>query len=146
MADIISNVFLQDLSEKKINFNTDVLKCAFFVGAFNAETLRDVVSYNDITVNEATQQYGYITGGLSVTGNVVTLDTVLNELIYDIDDIIYDNNGGTFDTIRYGVLYNTSNSNRCIYVFDFGGDKVIGDGSKFRILIDANGLIRVKQA
>lgn len=143
MADIIPNVFLKDQADKKIDFVNDSMKVAFMTGLFDESTLRATTNFTEIQSNQYTAQYGYVAGGYAVTGK--TLTVVGDEIVYNMDDIAMYVSGGNMGPIRYAVMYNTTNSGRLVYVFDFGEDKTVVDGAQFKIKIDANGLMKSKQ-
>ena len=145
MADIIPNIFLKDQAEKNVNFPVDIMKVVLLSGTYDECYLRDVVSFHDISGYEVRPLYGYPQGGLPVTNTTITMNTQLNEIIYDMTDVSMTVNGGTFGPVRYGVLYDLNSSNHLVYIFDFGGDKTVNDGASFKIQIDANGLMKAKQ-
>jgi len=145
MADIIPNIFLKDQAEKNVDFVNDEMKVALLSGTYNDCLLRDVISFDEISSNEIPEMYGYYTGGFNVVNKTIVVDTTDNSIVYDMDDVGMTVVGGTLGPVRYGVLYDTTNSNHLIYVFDFGEDKTVNDGANFKIKIDENGLMKAKQ-
>lgn len=145
MADVIPNIFLQDQAEKKIDFANDEMKVALLTGTYNECTLRETTSFDQIASKEVAALYGYTQGGLVVNGKTVTVDTDEDALVYDMNDVGMTVGGGTFGPVRYGVLYDQTNSNHLVYVFDFGEDKTVNDGADFKIKIDDEGLMKARQ-
>jgi hypothetical protein len=145
MADIIPNVFLKNQADKNINFSTDIMKVAFISGTYNEGALRTIHSYNQLSAYEVSAVYGYPQGGLPVGGKTVVVDTDKDELVYDMHDVGMTVSGGTFGPVRYGVLYDITDYNTIVYIFDFGADKTVNDGAMFKIKINDDGLMRAKQ-
>ena len=145
MSDVIPNIFIHDQAGKLVDFENDDMKVALFSGTYDECVLRDKVSYDDIAQYEVSPMYGYPQGGLTVVSKSVTTDNDANEIIYDISDVGMTVSGGTFGPVRYGVLYNITNSNHLVYIFDFGEDRTVNDGAQFKIQIDPNGLLKAKQ-
>ena len=145
MADIIPNIFLKDQAEKLVDFANDNMKVALLSGAYNECTLRESTSFDQFSANEIPALYGYPQGGFPVGGKTVTVNTEENTIVYDMNDVGMTVAGGTFGPVRYGILYDTSNSNHLVYIFDFGEDKTVNDGAQFKINIDDGGLMKAKQ-
>lgn len=145
MADIIPNIFLKDQAEKNVDFVNDEMKVALLSGTYNDCLLRDVISFDEISGNEISEEYGYHLGGFNVVNKTVVVDTTDNSIVYNMNDVGMTVNGGTLGPTRYGVLYDITNNNHLVYVFDFGEDKTVNDGANFKIKIDENGLMKAKQ-
>lgn len=145
MSDVIPNIFLIDQAEKKVDFVQDEMKIAFMSGTYDECGLRETVKFSDIQYREVSASNGYIKGGLPVYGKTLTVNTESDELIYDMDDVYVTISGGTFGPTRYGVVYDLDNEDHLIYIFDFGEDKTVNDGAKFKIKIDDSGLMKAKQ-
>lgn len=145
MADVIPDIFLYDQAIKKSDFLNDDMRIAFLSGTYSDCALRETISFSELSGCEVSGSNGYTPGGLLVKGQSVTVDTNTNELIYNIDDIYMTVSGGTFGPTRYGAIYDLSNDDHLVYVFDFGEDKTVNDGAKFKIKIDDAGLMKAKQ-
>lgn len=145
MADVIPTIFLKDQAEKKIDFANDSMKIALLTGTYNVCTLRETTSFDEISSNEVVSLYGYPLGGFPIGGKTVTVNTDEDSIVYNMNDVGMTVAGGTFGPVRYGVLYDTSNNNHLVYVFDFGEDKTVNDGAQFKIQIDDNGLMKARQ-
>ena len=145
MADIIPNIFPHDQAKKIVDFENDTMKVALLNKTYNECTLRNATSFDEFVLDEAPALYGYPLGGFPVGGKTVTIDTDKNEVVYDMNDVGMTVSGGTFGPVRYGVLYNLSNNNHLVYIFDFLEDKLVNDGAQFKIKIDDNGLMKAKQ-
>lgn len=139
MANIIPNIFLTDLPQKKIDFENDVIKIALFTNSYDPAALKNVVSYNDIMANELANP-SYVKGGYEVTGCKVNKN--LNDVTYDIDDIQIVAGNTSFTPVRYAVMYNTSNNNNLIYVIDFDKLITVHAAGILKINIDAAGILR----
>lgn len=145
MADIIPNIFLKDQAEKNVDFVNDDMKVALLSGTYNDCILRDVVSFDQISSNELSESYGYHIGGFNVINKTLVINNIDNSIVYDMDDVGMTVTGGTLGPTRYGVLYDITNDNHLVYVFDFGEDKTVNDGANFKIRIDDKGLMKAKQ-
>ncbi len=145
MSDVIPDIFLFDQAIKKSDFVNDDMKVAFLSGTYDECGLRETVSFADISGCEVSGSNGYTNGGLLIKGQTVVVNPDSNELIYNIDDIYMTVSGGAFGPTRYGAIYDLSNDNHLVYIFDFGEDKTVDDGAKFMIKIDDAGLMKAKQ-
>ena len=145
MADIIPNIFLKDQAEKHIDFVADTMKVALLSGTYDNCKLREKNKYDDISADEISQHYGYVSGGFNVYHKTVTVDTKTDSVLYDMGDVGMTVSGGTLGPVRYGALYDLSNDNHLVYLFDFGEDKMVNDGASFKIKIDDGGLMKAKQ-
>ena len=143
MADIIPNIFIKDQAEKLVDFANDEMKVALLSGTCSECTFREATSYDEFVSMEIDALYGYPQGGFPVGGKTITVNT--DEIVYDMNDVGMTVAGGTFGPVRYGMLYDTSNSNHLVYIFDFGEDKTVNDGAQFKIKIDDDGLMKAKQ-
>lgn len=145
MSDIIPNIFLKDISNGNINYVDDHMNIALCSGTFNGCHLRDIETYNQLSQFELSNKFGYTTGGIHVSNKSINTNAMLNEVVYDMDDVSMTVSGGNLGPIRYGVLYNTVNANHNVYIFDFLEDKYVNDGAQFKIKIDDGGLMKSKQ-
>lgn len=144
MSDIIPQYFLYQLSTKKVDFDLDNFKCMLCSGAFNDVFLRDVQTYADVSANECVGG-SYIAGGVETSGTSAIVDNNNNKVLYFCDDIIFSAIGGNIESARYGVLYDSDADNTIVYIFDFGENKTIFDGSNLIIKLDENGFIKLYQ-
>ena len=144
MSDVIPNIFLIVQAAKKVDFVNDEMKMVFLSGTYDECFVRDAQSFSDISQYEVSG-LSYPAGGVPVTGQTITINDDLNELVYDVDDIYMSVSGGPFGPTRYGAIYNISNDDHLVYVFDFGEDKTVNDGAEFKIKIDDAGLMKAKQ-
>lgn len=145
MADVIPIIFPSDESNKLSDFVNDDMKVALLSGTYSECALRGVVSFDQISDNELPALYGYPLGGFPVGGKTVAITDDGAFITYNMNDVGMTVAGGTLGPVRYGVLYNTTNSNHLVYVFDFGEDKTVNDGAQFKIKIDDKGLMKAGQ-
>lgn len=141
MADIIPYNFQFQESIGTLNFNNDIFKVALYSGDFTSACLVASTNYNDLSANELGNGFGYVTGGVQVSTSAY-MDTTNKQVVYDCDNPTWTASGGPMGPIRYGALYECCNSQTVVYIFDFGANKTIYDGSDFTIAIDSNGLFR----
>jgi len=143
--DIIPKIFEYDQALKRSDFVNDTMKLALLSGTFDECNLRYTDSFNDLSAYEIAPIYGYPAGGMPVYGKSVENPDKQIYIKYDIDNTGFTVSGGQLGPIRYGVIYNESNSNHLVYIFDFGEDKTVNDGADFQIKIDDNGLMWAEQ-
>lgn len=124
--------FPQYVSNKQIDFDTDVIKVALFTSSFTPNQDSDTL-YSGLS-NEVANGNGYTTGGatlanasISQSSNVVTLDG---------DDVVW---SSSTITARYGVIYESASSLLIAYV-DFLSDYV-SNASDFTIAWNASGIL-----
>jgi len=145
MANVIPRIFPLDEASKLSDFVNDNMKVALLSGTFNECNLREIVSFDQISDNEIPTLYGYTQGGFLVGGKTVTKSVDDTFIVYDMNDVGMTVAGGTLGPVRYAVMYNETNSDHLVYVFDFGEDKTVNDGAQFKIKIDDNGLMKAGQ-
>lgn len=89
---------------------------------------------------EATTGTGYTAGGKALT-NVVIETVTTNDARFDADDLTWTASGGSL-TASYGILYNDTDSNDPPVAFiDFGGSQSAGDGTDFKVVWNASGIV-----
>jgi hypothetical protein len=82
---------------------------------------------------------GYLTGGATL-GSVVVNQTG-NDAAFDAADVTWSASGGSI-TASYGIIYNSTDSNSPPVAFiDFGGSQSAGDGTDFKIIWNASGIV-----
>lgn len=81
---------------------------------------------------------GYTTGGAELENVTVTIVNT-NEARWDADDVIWTASGGSI-TASYGILYNDVNAAPLAFI-DFDGIETAGDGTQFKIIWSADGIV-----
>jgi len=114
----VTNSFKQQLLLAVHDFTTDVIKIALYSSSATIDSSTTVYS----TTNEITGT-GYVAGGKTLTCTV-TLSG--NYAILDFADVNW--TSATF-TCRGALVYNSSKSNKSIFVLDFGTDKTVSSGT-----------------
>lgn len=146
MADIIPHDFFRALMEGEHDLNaTDTIKVALIDNTYTPSA--DHTNYSDASGDELANSNNYSTGGATVTASV-TDDDSNDKAVMDISDPTWTASGGTLGGVaaRYAVVYNSSKSNKIIYIIDLGSDQTIEDGQQFTIQIDSDGLFSIAQA
>lgn len=83
---------------------------------------------------------GYTTGGATLANVAITTVTT-NDAKFDADDVVWSASGGAI-TASYGILYNdTDTDDPPVAFIDFGGSESAGDGTDFRIVWNASGIV-----
>jgi len=114
----VTNSFENELFLAVHDFTTDVIKIALYT---NSATLD-----NSTTAYSATNEVsgaGYTAGGETLTATVTQIG---NYAVLDFADISW--TSATF-TCRGALIYNSSKSNKSIFVLDFGTDKTVSSGT-----------------
>lgn len=82
---------------------------------------------------------GYTTGGAILTSVVVNQSG--NDAAFDAADVTWSASGGPI-TASYGIVYNDTDTNDPPVAFiDFGGSQSAGDGTDFKIIWNASGIV-----
>jgi hypothetical protein len=105
--------FTTELFQGIHDFSTDVFKLALYDAT--ADLGENTTAY---TAAGEISGAGYITGGVTLTGVVVSSGSGVSYV--DFADATW--NPAVF-TVRGGLIYNSSKSNRSVAVLDFGADK-----------------------
>ena len=92
-----------------------------------------------ITYTEVANGNGYTTGGLALTNVVVNQSS--NDAAFDADDATWTASGGAI-TASYAILYNATDANSPPLAFiDMGGSQSAGDGTQFKVIWNASGIV-----
>jgi hypothetical protein len=82
---------------------------------------------------------GYLTGGATL-GSVVVNQTG-NDAAFDAADVTWSASGGSI-TASYGIIYNDTDTNDPPVAFiDMGGSQTAGDGTDFKVVWNASGIV-----
>lgn len=93
-----------------------------------------------ITKTEVSTGYGYTAGGQELTGVAVTTVTT-NDAKFTADTVTWTASGGAI-AASYAILFNDTDANDPPLLFiDFGGSESAGDGTDFKIIWNANGIV-----
>lgn len=119
MASAVCTSFKQELLGATHDLDTDVIKLALYSSAASLSAATTAYS----ATNEVTGT-GYSAGGYTVSGG--TLGTSSTTAYVDFTDVT---SSSTTVTFRYGLLYNSSKSNKAIGVLDFSSDQTVTAGT-----------------
>lgn len=124
----INIVFKKDVMLEQHNLPSDTLRIALVSSSASAsnggpDTIASISGEISGT-SDGSGASGYVTGGVTVTG--VTVTNVSSSGVVDFSDVSF--TSVTF-TARGAILYNETNSNKVIAVYDFGGDKSVTNGT-----------------
>lgn len=124
----INIIFKKDVMLEQHNLPSDTLKIALVSSSGSASnggpnTLASISGEISGT-SDGSGNSGYVTGGTTVSN--VTVSNVSSSGVVDFDDVQW--TSVTF-TARGAVMYNATNSNKVIAVYDFGGDKAVTNGT-----------------
>lgn len=93
-----------------------------------------------ITKTEVANGNGYTTGGQTLTGVSATTVTT-NDAKFTADTVTWTATGGSISA-AYGILYNNSDTDGPpLLLIDFGGTETAGDGTDFKVIWNANGIL-----
>ena len=124
----INIIFKKDVMLEQHNLPSDTIKIALVSSSGSASnggpnTLASISGEISGT-SDGSGNSGYVTGGTTVSN--VTVSNVSSSGVVDFDDVQW--TSVTF-TARGAVMYNATNSNKVIAVYDFGGDKAVTNGT-----------------
>lgn len=89
---------------------------------------------------EVANANGYTTGGATLTGVAVTTVTT-NDAMFDANDASWTASGGAI-TASYAILYNDTDTDDPPVAFvDFDGSQSAADGTDFKIIWSASGIV-----
>lgn len=89
---------------------------------------------------EVSNANGYTTGGATLANVAVTTVTT-NDAKFDADDVTWTATGGAL-AAGYAILYNDTDANDPPVAFiDFGGTESAADGTDFKIVWNASGIL-----
>ena len=124
MANVIPYSFRSELLSGTHNFASggNTFKLAFYTA--NPYTTSST-AYSSGSANQVSASgTNYSTGGNTLTSQSVTISTVTSYV--DFADSTW--SSATF-TAAFGVIYNSSESDKLVVVLDFGGDKTCTNGT-----------------
>ena len=137
MASIITNRFFYNCLNA---LSGHTIKAAILANTYTPDV--DHNTWADVSANEISSA-GYTAGGQTLANLAVTQDDTGDKAVLDCDDLTW--SGVTLTDARYLVIYDTSNADNIIAVYDFGTDQVITAGT-FQVSINALGLLSLAQA
>lgn len=83
---------------------------------------------------------GYTTGGATLANVAITTVTT-NDAKFDADDVVWSASGGAI-TASYAILYNATDTDSPPVAFiNFDGSVSAGDGTDFKIVWNASGIV-----
>ena len=124
MANVIPFSFRNELLSGNHNFANggDTFKLALYTA--NPYTVSST-AYSSGSANQVgTSGTGYSTGGNTLTSQSVTISSAVSYV--DFADSTW--SSATF-TAAFGVMYNSSDSDKLVVVLDFGGSKTCTNGT-----------------
>ena len=129
----ICHSFIEELFSGTHDLTADTLKMALYTSSADLSPSATTVY---TTAGEATGT-GYTAGGVTVTTVAVTLysETARGVVYVDFDNPEW---ASSTITARGAMLYNSSQSNAAIAVFDFGTEKVSSESTFTATLPSAN--------
>jgi hypothetical protein len=89
---------------------------------------------------EVANANGYTTGGATLANVAVTTVTT-NDAKFDADDVTWSASGGAI-TASFAIIYNDTDADDPPVAFiDFDGSESAGDGTDFKIIWNADGIV-----
>ena len=131
--------FRKEIMLGEHDLDTDALKLALYTSA--ASLSDGTTAY---TTNNETAGTGYSAGGVTLTGIDVTTDSSV--AVVSITDAVI---SASTITARGALIYNSTNANKAVAVFDFGADKSSSNGDftiQFPSAAAATAIIRIKSS
>ena len=129
----VNNKFKRDVMLEEHDINSDVLRLAL-VSSSSSASNGGPDTYGSVTAeisgtSDGTGESKYTTGGVTLTD--VTVTQVSSSGVVDFADVSW--TSATW-TARGAVIYNETNSDKVVAVYDFGGDKTATNGT-FQLVI-----------
>jgi len=147
MADIIPHNVMALMAEGAIDLENDTLYVDLIDDTYSPNADDDTFETgSDPYDSMISTANGYTQGTHTATLTVTDEDGDDNAKV-DMNDWSVTASGGSIGPARYAVLWDdTAANDPIIYIFDLGENKTAGDGTDFKITIDANGLFTMAQA
>ncbi len=120
-----------------LDVETDIIKVALHTNLYSENK-----DNNTWSVTNEVSGAGYTSGGATLTGSVVTQNDTADRAEWDANDVEWPS---STITARYAVVYNSTQANAIICVFDFGTDQSSSNGL-FAVRWNATGILTLAQA
>ena len=130
MASAVCNSFKTEVLGGTHDLDTDVIKLALYTSAASLSASTTAYSATNEVSSSGTN---YTAGGNTLAGAAITLDG--STAIVDFTDTAWTT--ATF-TARYGLIYNSSKTNKAIAVLDFVTDQTATNGTFTVVFPTAN--------
>ena len=130
MASAVCNSFKTEVLGGTHDLDTDVIKLALYTSAASLSASTTAYSSTNEVSSSGTN---YTAGGNTLAGAAITLDG--STAIVDFTDTAWTT--ATF-TARYGLIYNSSKTNKAIAVLDFTTDQTATNGTFTVVFPTAN--------
>lgn len=92
-----------------------------------------------VTKTEVANGNGYTTNGATLANVAITQSG--NDAKFDADDVTWTASGGSI-VASYGILYNdTDTDDPPVAFIDFDGSQTAGDGTDFKVIWNASGIV-----
>ena len=135
--------FFEHMGEEIHNLETDTIKMALMLSTSNCTTTT-LTDYSELT-NEHANNNGYTTGGVELTGPVISESG--GTTTFDCTgDAVWTASGGSI-IARYAVVYNASAPSDdliCYTTMDnTPGDVTVTDGNTLTIALNASGIFTI---
>ena len=121
MASAVCNSFKTEVLGGTHDLDTDVIKLALYTSSASLSASTTAYSATNEVSSSGTN---YTAGGNTLAGAVISLDS--STAIVDFTDTAWTT--ATF-TARYGLIYNSSKTNKAIAVLDFTTDQTATNGT-----------------
>jgi len=132
------NAFVEDLSEKVHNLQTDTLKIML------SNTLPLATNAVKADITEIAAGNGYSAGGATAT--LVSSSQTSGLYTLKLNNVTFTASGGSIATFRYVVLYNsTPAAGNLIGWYDYATTITVTSGNSFQVQFDAaNGVLTLQ--
>lgn len=120
-----------------LDVDNDVLKVALMTSSYTVD--KDNNTFNN---TYEVVGAGYTADGATLAGSVASQDDTLNNAKWDATDVEW---AASTITARFAIIYNTTNADAIVCVFDFGADQISTNGL-FAIRWNASGIMTLGQA
>ena len=130
MASAVCNSFKTEVLGGTHDLDTDVIKLALYTSSASLSASTTAYSATNEVSSSGTN---YTAGGNTLAGAAITLDG--STAIVDFTDTAWTT--ATF-TARYGLIYNSSKTNKAIAVLDFVTDQTATNGTFTVVFPTAN--------
>ena len=129
----LSNHYKFQVISGNIDFDSDVFKMMLLNNTFAFDNDTHAI-YSDVSADELSENYGYVTYGATMAGVILNEDDINDRGRITWDNVQWDATGGSIGPTGAAIIYDDTSADKTIVgCIDFGQDYTITDGSSLQL-------------